>query len=189
MTTTNTGNGQPVGPSGFSPQNLPALQDALGSIESDLERLRSAAVQLEQSQQAATDAAETGRQVSQTAAGLTDQATKLLDRLDRVDFPLRLDKLDASVSALQVGLQTTQGRLDNVERNLQDAVRRAQERLDKVEPNLQDAVRRAQEHLERLVAQHAATQNQALQRLRLLLFGGLALQVVLVVLAVLIYMR
>ncbi|MCJ7554779.1 MAG: hypothetical protein MUO34_12955 [Ignavibacteriaceae bacterium] len=37
-----------------------------------------------------------------------------------MDFPTRLDKIDATVSAINQGLQNTQTRIGDIERNLKD---------------------------------------------------------------------
>ena len=44
----------------------------------------------------------------------------LLEKLDKVDFPIRLDKIDNSVASINVGVQNIQSRLDMVENNIKD---------------------------------------------------------------------
>lgn len=51
---------------------------------------------------------------------LATETNKLVEKLDKVDFPIRLDKLDATVSSINQGLQNTQQRIGDVERNLKD---------------------------------------------------------------------
>jgi hypothetical protein len=51
---------------------------------------------------------------------LVEPITELIDKLDRIDFQTRLEKLDTSVSALHTGLQNTQSRIDGLERNIKD---------------------------------------------------------------------
>lgn len=51
---------------------------------------------------------------------LAQAATKLIEKIDGVDFPTRLDKLDVSVSAINQGLQNTQTKLENLGRDLKD---------------------------------------------------------------------
>ncbi len=48
---------------------------------------------------------------------------KLTEKLDNVDFPIRLDKIDANIAGIMAAIQSTQSRLDNVERNLSDKMR------------------------------------------------------------------
>lgn len=174
-------------------RDLPSLNDALGSLQGQLERLRSATEHIEESKQAARASVEAARHVGQAAAELTRPTQTLVERLDRVDFPLRLDKLDATVSALQAGFQTLQGRLDSVERNLKDDLHSARaaasEQVKAVEKAV-DASRMqldaAQRKTEGLLAQQAARQMASEKQLRMLLFGALG---GLVVLGILLFLR
>jgi chromosome segregation ATPase len=45
------------------------------------------------------------------------------ERVEKINFPERLDKLDANVAGIMAAIQSTQSRLDNVERNLSDKMR------------------------------------------------------------------
>lgn len=45
------------------------------------------------------------------------------ERIERIKFPERLDKLDATVSGIMVAVQAIQSRLDLVERNLTDRLK------------------------------------------------------------------
>jgi chromosome segregation ATPase len=45
------------------------------------------------------------------------------DKVIQINFPERLDKLDANVAGIMAAIQSTQSRLDNVERNLSDKMR------------------------------------------------------------------
>lgn len=51
---------------------------------------------------------------------LSSETEKLVNKIDKVDFPTRLDKLDATVSTITQGLQNTQQRLGDIERNIKD---------------------------------------------------------------------
>ena len=44
----------------------------------------------------------------------------LVEKLDKVDFPVRLDKIDNSVASINVGVQNIQGRVDSLEKNLKE---------------------------------------------------------------------
>jgi uncharacterized phage infection (PIP) family protein YhgE len=54
--------------------------------------------------------------------GLRESTLKLIKRIESIDFPARLDKLDASVSSINQGLQNTQTRIGDLERNLKDDI-------------------------------------------------------------------
>ena len=45
------------------------------------------------------------------------------DRIEKINFPERLDKLDANLAGIMSAVQAIQGRLDIVERNLSDKIR------------------------------------------------------------------
>jgi DNA repair exonuclease SbcCD ATPase subunit len=45
------------------------------------------------------------------------------DRIEKINFPQRLDKLDANLAGIMSAVQAIQGRLDIVERNLSDKIR------------------------------------------------------------------
>jgi hypothetical protein len=45
------------------------------------------------------------------------------DRIERINFPDRLDKLDTNVSGIMLATQSIQNRLDNLERNLTDRLK------------------------------------------------------------------
>ena len=49
--------------------------------------------------------------------GLRASTLKLINRIESIDFPAHLDKLDASVSSINQGLQNTQTRIGDLERN------------------------------------------------------------------------
>lgn len=162
---------------------MPSLNDALGTLQVELERLKSAAEHIEQSKEAAREAVEAASRVGQAAVGLTHNVGALINRLDRVDFPSRLDKIDATVSALQLGFQNVQGRLDGVERNVQETVRSAQVTTGEHVAVVGQAVSTAQRETVGLVSQHAAEQVKVLKQVRLLLFGMLGGLLILAVLA------
>jgi hypothetical protein len=51
---------------------------------------------------------------------LKEQIAGFHDKVERINFPERLDKLDATVSGIMSAVQATQSRLDNIERHLTD---------------------------------------------------------------------
>ena len=53
---------------------------------------------------------------------LIESNERLIDEIDKVDFPTRLDKIDATVSAINQGLQNVQTRIGDLERNLKDYI-------------------------------------------------------------------
>lgn len=55
-------------------------------------------------------------------AGLSESTSSLIGKIDSIDFPSRLDKLDATVSSINQGLQNTQSRIGDLERNIKDDI-------------------------------------------------------------------
>jgi hypothetical protein len=53
---------------------------------------------------------------------LQTATSSLVYKIEKIDFPIRLDKLDATVSSINQGLQNTQTRLGDVERNVKDEI-------------------------------------------------------------------
>ena len=53
-------------------------------------------------------------------SGLGDATAALIKKIESVDFPKRFDKLDTTVSSINQGLQNTQTRIGDLERNFKD---------------------------------------------------------------------
>jgi chromosome segregation ATPase len=51
---------------------------------------------------------------------LVESTKSLIEKIDKADFPTRLDKLDATISGINQGIQNTQSRIDTLERSLKD---------------------------------------------------------------------
>lgn len=56
-------------------------------------------------------------------ATLKDSISGYYQKIDRINFPERLDKLDANVSGLMASIQASNSRLDNIERNITDKLK------------------------------------------------------------------
>ncbi|NOX37079.1 MAG: hypothetical protein GXO78_06025, partial [Calditrichaeota bacterium] len=53
---------------------------------------------------------------------LANLVSELMKKLDKIDFPARLDKIDASISTINSTIQNVFSRLDIIERNLKDDI-------------------------------------------------------------------
>lgn len=62
--------------------------------------------------------AKDAKKLSESSTKLVSSVNDLLRKIDGIDFPSRLDKLDMAVSSLNVGIQNIQGRLDKTEDNI-----------------------------------------------------------------------
>ena len=56
-------------------------------------------------------------------AALKDKVQAFHDRVERINFPERLDKVDANVAGIMAAVQALQSRIDTVERNLSDRLK------------------------------------------------------------------
>jgi uncharacterized phage infection (PIP) family protein YhgE len=60
-------------------------------------------------------------------AKLKETVQSFHERVDKINFPERLDKLDANVAGIMAALQSVQSRLDGLERNISDRLRDMQD--------------------------------------------------------------
>jgi len=60
------------------------------------------------------------KELQKNTIELTNSVRELIGKLDRVDFPIRLDKLDTSVSGINTSIQNIFGRFETIEKNLKD---------------------------------------------------------------------
>lgn len=77
--------------------SIPEISEALGQLQEKLRDLESATAHIEKSQKAATDASEAANKVRSAAADLVESTGELVERIDDVDFPSRLDEIEDSV--------------------------------------------------------------------------------------------
>ena len=71
---------------------------------------------------------------------LADSATHLVKTIEGIDFPIRLDKVDATVSSINQGMQNVQQRIGDTERNLKDNLQASAKELTKKIENSERAV-------------------------------------------------
>lgn len=77
---------------------------------------------IENSKKATDNAIEESKKLNKAASNLLDAADTLMKKLDKVDFPTRLDKLDTSVSGINSSIQNVLSRFDSVEMNIKDKI-------------------------------------------------------------------
>ncbi len=118
------------------------LNKSLGELEQELSKIKSASEMItdakettektinetkkiiadliENSKMATDSAVKESKKLNQAASSLLQAVDALTEKLEKVDFPTRLDKLDTTVSGINSGIQNIFGRFDFVERNLKD---------------------------------------------------------------------
>jgi len=133
------------------------INDSLADFENELSKLKSASGLIEKAKNSAqttiseskkimeelisnskraTDSAiQESKKLNESAKKLFGAVDILMNKLDKVDFPTRLDKLDNSVTGINTAIQNIFGRFETVEKNLKDELKSKiyglQERLEK----------------------------------------------------------
>jgi chromosome segregation ATPase len=64
----------------------------------------------------------------ETLAAVRESVKTFHDRVERINFPERLDKLDTTVSGIMLAIQSVQQRLESIERNVLDRLKENAER-------------------------------------------------------------
>jgi iron uptake system EfeUOB component EfeO/EfeM len=75
-------------------------------------------------------------------AALCKEIRLFYDKVDKISFPERLDKLDANIAGIMAGVQAVQSRLDNIERNMLDKLRDNFERQERLLTSIEKASRK-----------------------------------------------
>jgi len=147
-----------------------SIADVLGSLQDELSRLKSAVAYIDMNKQAAEGVVEAARRLMDKVERLGETVDSLVSKIDGIDFPGRLDKLDATTSSVVLGVQTLQLRLESTERNIKDdatAGRKAHE------SSLSRALQKTLETL----ATHRQEVAAEIQQLRTLVYVTLGLAV------------
>jgi uncharacterized transporter YbjL len=112
---------------------------------------------------------------------LSSETEKLVAKIDKVDFPTRLDKLDSTVSSINQGLQNTQTRIGDIERNIKDDIQaKAKDVISKVD-STESYLKQRIENFEKVTASQFENQSKENKLLKIFLFVSIGLMVGLVV--------
>jgi len=71
------------------------------------------------------------KSLTEAISNQVETINRLNEKLDKVDFPIRLDKLDATTAGINQAVQNLQSRLERVESNIKDDLRDIKETLKK----------------------------------------------------------
>lgn len=96
----------------------PELLEAIGQLQDELEKLKSAAEEIKRAGSFASESTIASQSVINTSKALLEPTQKLVDKIEKIDFPIRLDKLDSAVTSINLGIQNTQARIESVEKNI-----------------------------------------------------------------------
>jgi hypothetical protein len=87
---------------------------------------------------------------------LKETVSLFLDRVDKVNFPERLDKMDATISGIMAAVQSIQGRLDIVERNITDRLKDSADFQKEMKSSLQTSLDNSTKDLKFSIEQNKA---------------------------------
>ena len=73
-------------------------------------------------------------------AKLKETVQSFHERVEKINFPERLDKLDANVAGIMAAIQSVQSRLDGLERNISDRLRDMQDYQKETRATLQSGL-------------------------------------------------
>lgn len=108
-------------------------------------------------------------------SGLGNATAALIKKIESVDFPIRFDKLDATVSSINQGLQNTQTRIGDLERNIKDDLQAKTKdvilKVESTENNLKQQIA----SLEKVTATLFEKQSKENKLLKILVFISIGL--------------
>lgn len=113
---------------------------------------------------------------------LSSQTEKLVTKIDNVDFPTRLDKLDSTVSSINQGLQNTQQRLGDLERNIKDDLTTKQKELASRMESSENSTKLRIESFEKEAATQFEKQSKENNLIKILLFASIGLGLLIIIL-------
>jgi chromosome segregation ATPase len=97
--------------------------------------------------------------LEQEALGkLKETVQSFYERVEKINFPERLDKLDANVAGIMAAIQSVQSRLDGLERNISDRLRDIQDYQKETRAVLQSSLEQTKTALQ--TAADAASKKQ-----------------------------
>jgi len=112
---------------------------------------------------------------------LSSETEKLVNKIDKVDFPTRLDKLDATVSSINQGLQNTQQRLGDIERNIKDDLTSKQKELTSRIESAENATKQRIDNSEKEFTKMFERVSKENNLMKILLFVSIGLTVGLII--------
>ena len=98
--------------------------------------------------------------LEQEALGkLKETVQSFYERVEKINFPERLDKLDANVAGIMAAIQSVQSRLDGLERNISDRLRDMQDYQKETRAALQSGLEQTKTALQTAVDAAAKKQQ------------------------------
>lgn len=123
---------------------------------------------IQQSRKATDSAIEESKKLHQSTLELHNLVAQLMKKLDKVDFPARLDKLDSTVSTINQGLQNVISRLETFERHVGGEIKKYAEDVEKDLTKLNENIET------KLASVHSAMENNLRKNRRYIISIGIA---------------
>lgn len=113
------------------------IHQELLKLQNELTRLKDAVEQIDLAKDVSLNAVSSAENVILITSklrkdyeNLAISTNKLMEEIDSIDFPARLDKLDANIAGINAGVQNINSRVDSLERNLSDRINSGVKELD-----------------------------------------------------------
>lgn len=109
-----------------------ALQSARSELDAKLEEIKTES--LERFNEPIGKVSELSSQISSQV----ETVSSLIEKLDKVDFPIRLDKLDATTAGINQGVQNQISKLEKVESNVLDSLKNQSRQIEGLTESLNE---------------------------------------------------
>ena len=106
------------------------INKTLGELEEELSKIKSAASIIDAAKVSTTETISQLKKLSNTSIKLHEGVNNLMEKLDKVDFPSRLNKLDTTVSGLSTSIQNIFGRFDTFETSFNEKLKNTNEEIN-----------------------------------------------------------
>src|SRR5690606_19042911 len=110
-------------------------------------------------QKTTTDIQQQVKLEQEALAKLKETVQSFHERVEKINFPERLDKLDANVAGIMAAIQSVQSRLDGLERNIVDRLREMHDYHKETRATFQSAVEQSKTALQTSVDTAAKKQQ------------------------------
>lgn len=101
---------------------LPSLNEALGSLQDELIRLKGTVDLLNQNKEATLEVVRAAIQVNDAVIQLSEPTKALVDQIAQVDFPVKLNNIFKAISAFGASFQTLQEAIDVLDRTINSSL-------------------------------------------------------------------
>lgn len=116
----------------------------------------------EENEKLATTTIEIQKQVKSELEALTslrETVQAFHERVEKINFPSRLDKLDANIAGIMVAVQSIQSRLDGLERNITDRLKDISENQKVTRTDLQSSIEQVKSALQKTLEEGTKKQQ------------------------------